>query len=135
MFRGLTSLRQKLCSSSGQIEGAIAGLIFGLLQVQHPGTVLELLDVIKVGLLLALLGWAAVLLIIGVWLRFSVPAIAVPALIAATLIAPLVVYVNNILQLPILATLVGLLIGGVLGAILCWLCRYALGKNVRHVLP
>jgi len=112
-----------ICSLVGAIIGSIAGFFFGMLQSQLVLPVLPMIDVLRMGLLLALVGWLIVLLIVGVWLRYGVKAIALQALINAILTAVLTVFANNLIQKPIFATLIGLLIGILVGYILCWYCR------------
>ncbi|HEY6045033.1 MAG TPA: hypothetical protein VIU65_00435 [Pyrinomonadaceae bacterium] len=112
-----------ICALVGAIIGAIAGFFFGMLQLELALPVLPIIDVLKIGLLLALLGWLVVLLVVGVWLHYGVSAIALQAMINAILTAVLTVYANNIIHQPIFATLIGLLIGILVGFILCWYCR------------
>ncbi len=112
-----------ICSLVGAIIGSIAGFFFGMLQSQLTLPVLPMIDVLRIGLLLALLGWLIALLVVGVWLHYGVAAIALQAFINAILTAILTVYANNLIQQPIIATFIGLVIGILIGYILCWYCR------------
>jgi len=116
--------RLNLCALSGALSGAATGFFFGLLQfhLEAEGLPLSGSEIVVVALLLGLLGWVTVLVVVGVWLRYKMQAIALPALINAVLTSVLTVYVSNVIQLPALASLVGLLIGILVGAIFCWLC-------------
>jgi len=79
-------------------------------------------EVVSTGVILALFGWLVVLLVAGVWLSYGVQSVALPALVNAIFTGVLVVYVNNVIQVPALAALIGLLIGVLVGTALCWLC-------------
>ena len=92
------------------------------MQLAHPGLVLSWADIVKVGILLGLLGWVVVLVVVGMWLRYGVRAIFLAALINAILTSVLAVYANNLIQRPTLASLIGLVVGVLVGAALCWLC-------------
>src|SRR6266436_903657 len=104
-----------ICSLVGAIIGSIAGFFFGMLQSQLTLPVLPMIDVLRIGLLLALLGWLIALLVVGVWLHYGVAAIALQAFINAILTAILTVYANNLIQQPIIATFIGLVIGILIG--------------------
>jgi hypothetical protein len=114
-----------LCSLSGGIAGVIAGFFFSLLLMYLVATATTLPPAVllRVALILALLGWLTLLLIIGLWLRYGMAAIAGQTLINALITSLLTVYVNNLIRLPALAPLIGLLLGILVGFILCRYCR------------
>jgi hypothetical protein len=124
--------RLSLCSLIGAIVGGISGFLFGLLIGQFGTLVLTGNEILRIGLILAVVGWLAVLLIVGVWLRYRISAIFLISLINAVLTAVLTVYFNYLIQQPILATLIGLLIGILVGVILCWFCRRRDNRRLAH---
>jgi hypothetical protein len=119
-----------LCSLIGGIVGAISGFLFGLLLGQFGSLVLTATEIIRIGLLLALFGWLAVLLFVGLWLRYRIATILLPSLIIAVLTAILTIYVNYLIQQPIFATLFGLLLGILIGFIICLFCRRRQGRRL-----
>jgi|SRR5215831_15014230 len=112
-----------ICSLVGAIIGSIAGFLFGMLQSQAGLPIFPMIDVLRIGLLLAILGWLIVLVVVGIWLRYGAPAIALQALVNGILTAVLTVYANNLIRQPVWATIIGLVIGILVGLILCWYCR------------
>ena len=114
--------RLSFCALNGAIVGAIAGFLIGLLQGEHAQP-LAAAEVLGVGVTLGLLGWAFILIVVGMWLHYGSSAVAWPALINALLTAVLTVWVNNLVDLQTIATLIGILIGILVGTVLCRLCR------------
>lgn len=108
-----------LCALAGGIVGAVAGFLFGLVLPLYPPSTLTLPDVLKAGVVLGLAGWLLVLMVIGVWLRYGMAAIAAPALVNALLTGVLTVAFNDLAQLPAAATLIGIVIGIFVGTVLC----------------
>jgi hypothetical protein len=126
----LTIWRRSLCAVSGAIAGGIVGLLVGLFQAAMPG-VIPLADVIRAALILGLFAWLVILLIVGVWLHYGVGAIALSSLVTTFLTSLLTVYLANKIQLPVLATWIGILVGTLVGYALCRLCgepKYAVGR-------
>jgi hypothetical protein len=112
------------CALAGATVGAIAGFFFGLLQSAKPGVTFTASDLALASLLLAATGLLVVLVVFGLWQRYGAGAIFWPALIDALATSFLTVYVNNALKMPLLACPVGLLVGVVVGTVLCALCAY-----------
>ena len=115
--------RVPFCSLAGMLVGSITGTLFGLTLFAHPGASLDLKTLLGIGLLLGLLGFVFVLFFIGVLLRYGIGQIFLPGLVNALITAVITVLVDYVLQVPELAGWVGLLIGLLVGAILCRLCE------------
>lgn len=117
----LTIWWRSLCAASGALVGGMSGLLFGLAQLRSTAPI-SIPDAIQVGILLGLVGWVGLLLLLGIWLHYSVRAIALPALVTSLLSAVLTVVIS--IRFPnVLADLwIGLLIGTLVGAALCALC-------------
>ena len=126
----LTIWRRSLCAVTGAIAGGLVGLIVGLFQSTMPA-VLTMPEILRVTLILGLFAWLAILLIVGVWVRYGAIAIALPSLITTFITAFLTVYLANKLQVPVLAVWLGLIVGTLVGLLLCRLCRmpsYSTGR-------
>jgi acid phosphatase family membrane protein YuiD len=111
------------CSLAGGIAGIITGFIFSLFQVQNPTLVLTLQELLLIAVVLGLVAWLFLLLVIGVWLKYGVGAIALQTFVTALLAAIATVYLNNIIKLPYLAVILGWLVGILIGYLLCLFCR------------
>ena len=81
------------------------------------------------GSILAIVAWIAILVVIGLWLHYGVPAIAWQSLVTSWITAILTVYVCDKVHLALLAVWIGLLIGTLIGALLCRLCKSRLGTT------
>lgn len=129
-----TIWQRSLCAVTGALSGGIAGSFFGLFQAASAAA-LTSHEVIQMGILLALIAWACILVIIGLWLHFGVRAIALPALLTAVLVSIVTVAIANRVHIPFLAVWIGLLVGTIIGALLCRLCgvRYAIGGDSHGV--
>ena len=114
--------RLPFCSLVGALVGVVAGGFLGLTLPAIAPAMLPPLMVLEAGLVLAVGGWIAVIVVFGVWLRYGVAQIWAPAAVNAVLTAVLTVEVNNIVRLPVLAALIGLLVGVLVGLILCRFC-------------
>jgi len=111
------------CSLAGGLAGVITGFVFSLFQVQNPTIVLTLQEVLLIAVVLGLVAWLFLLLVIGVWLKYGVGAIALQTFVTALLTAIATVYLNNIIKLPYLAVILGWLVGILIGYLLCLFCR------------
>lgn len=110
------------CSLTGAIVGLVAGAFMGLTlpAIAPPG--LTLAGIVEAGLMLAVAGWIAAVVILAFWARYGLGQVAAPAALNAVLTAVLTVWLNSIIKLPALATLVGLAVGILVGLLLCRLC-------------
>jgi uncharacterized membrane protein len=121
--------RLGVCPVVGGAAGAIAGGLTGLVQVEHAGD-FSTRDILVLGLLAGAFVWLLALLVIGLWHRYGVRAIFLPALVTSLLSALLAVWVNDLVDRPGFAGLIGLVLGLLVGLLLCWLC----GALVRERL-
>ena len=126
--------RRSLCAASGAICGGLAGTVMGVYQGPPGAAVMTAAQALQVGLVLGFLGWIVLLLVIGAWLHYGASAIALPALVNALLSSVLTVFVCNALNMPFLDVLLGLVIGTLVGWLLCLLCgRWAAVAGLKGV--
>jgi hypothetical protein len=114
--------RLPFCSKIGAIAGAVAGALMGMAMGAIVPGGLTMAGIFEAAGMLAVAGWITVLILVGVWLRYGLAQIWAPAALNALLTALLTVWVNNLVRLPWAATLLGILAGVLVGAILCRLC-------------
>ena len=114
--------RLPFCCLVGAIAGAVAGAFMGLILPAIPPGAVTWAHTVEAGLMLAVAGWIAVLLIVGVWARYGVTQIWAPAAVNTVLTAILTVWVNELVRVAWLATIIGILAGVLVGLILCRLC-------------
>jgi hypothetical protein len=119
----LTIWRRSLCAVTGAIAGAIVGLVMGLYLLQQTPPAIPLPGVFAVGAILGIAAWLAVLIIVGLWQHYGIANIALPSLVTSLITAVLTVLVTSRVQVPVLAVWFGIVIGTLVGALLCWLCR------------
>jgi len=124
--------RLSFCALMGALIGALAGFLFSALMEEHPGYVFTTTELLQIALPLVVVCWLVVLLIVGVWLHYGVAAIAWPLLLNAFLTVLLTLWANNLIQMPVLAGLIGLLIGILVGSILCRFCGRLPDGKVTH---
>jgi hypothetical protein len=113
------------CCHPGAVIGSLVGLMFGMVQLEHPALTFTLLQLVLTGLSLGVTALLLALFLFGVLLRYGVLQIFWAALLNALVTAVLTVWVDAWLGQPVISALVGLLIGVLVGFILCWLCRLA----------
>ena len=119
-----TIWRHNLCAVSGAIAGAFAGTFFGLFLIEAAFPAMTPSDRIIMGLALAFVAWLFLLLVLASWLKYALGAIWLPALANAVITAVLTVFATYALKhFPYLGPSCGLIIGTVIGAILCRFCE------------
>lgn len=124
--------RRSLCAVTGAIVGGFAGLIMQLLQLPLHPPLLTTSEAVKIGLILGLAGWLGMLVVLAAWLHYRLSQIAGPALVNSLLSAALTVFACNIFRYPIIDTVLGLLIGTLVGWLLCLTCgKLTTGQEVR----
>jgi hypothetical protein len=122
-FIGAVFSRLSICSLVGVIAGSFAGFAFAIFEKDHPGLSLSTQQLFAIGLLLGVTGFLLVLYFVGLLLRYGIGPIFWPALVNSLLTALLTVFFAYWLKMPALYAVAGLLIGVVVGALLCRLCR------------
>lgn len=120
---GVPFSRLPFCSRTGAIAGSLAGFLMALFLLENPTMMLNLQQLVMIGILLGITGLLWVLLFFGLLLQYGVGQIFWPAFANALAAAILTVLVAYWLEMPAAAGLVGLLIGILVGALLCWLCH------------
>ncbi len=113
--------RRSLCAVSGAIAGGLAGTVMGLVQADKSFT-LTAAEAFRVGLLLGAAGWVVLLIVIGLWFHYGLAQVAWPALVNTMITCILTVFVCRALHIPYLDTIIGVLIGTLVGYLLCLLC-------------
>ena len=111
------------CSLAGGVAGIITGFVFSLFQVQNPTIVLTIQQILQIAAILGLISWLFLLLVIGVWLKYGIPSIALQTFVTAFLTAFFTVYLSNVINLPYLTVILGWLVGILIGYLLCLFCR------------
>jgi hypothetical protein len=110
------------CSLPGAVVGSFAGFVFGLIENEHPGQVFSAQQLVVIAVAIALVGLLLVLLLFGLILRYGINQIFWPASLNALVTSLAAVFVNWWLKMPAIAGLVGLVVGILVGALLCWFC-------------
>ncbi|PYS99107.1 MAG: hypothetical protein DMF63_13640 [Acidobacteria bacterium] len=111
------------CSLAGGLAGVVTGFVFSLFQIQNPTIILTMPQIVQIAAVLGLVSWLFLLLVIGVWLKYGIKSIALQTFVTAFLTAFFTVYLSNLLNLPYLTVILGLLAGILIGYILCLFCR------------
>lgn len=114
--------RLRFCAKIGAIAGLISGSLFGFYLAQNDAQPETAVNALYIGIYLGLAAWLFILLAVGVWMRYTVRAIAFRGLINSLLTSICTVYLCNIILLPYLCFLIGLLVGIIIGTIFCILC-------------
>ncbi len=110
------------CALCGSIAGGGAGFVFGLTQFGLPTAPIPTHAAIAVGILLGFLAYLGILLFIGVLGNFGVRALLLPALITCLLAGLVTVVVVNRLDAQLFSTLIGWILGAIVGRLLCYSC-------------
>lgn len=120
---GAPFARLPFCSLPGAVAGSFAGFIVTLFMLEHPDLTLSPQEQVLLGLMIGITAWLLILLLYGMILQYGIGAIMWPSLLNALLSALLTVFVNLWLARPPIASVLGLLIGILVGALLCRFCR------------
>lgn len=121
----LEVLQRKLgvCGNAGIAVGAVTGLILSVLGVVEEPLEPSLTETIQIWLILALFGWLALLFIFTIFMRWTISSVAIPALANSTLVTALTIVVTRVTGLFSFAWLIGILMGALVGLLLCILYR------------
>jgi hypothetical protein len=122
MAFGLPIWTRSLCAASGALAGGFTGSVLGLLLSPPNAITLTASEALRAGVILGLVGWVIILLVVGAWLHYGISQIAAPSLVNAMLSAILTVFVCRAVHFPIADTVLGLMVGTLVGWILCQLC-------------
>jgi hypothetical protein len=112
----------RFCAKIGAMIGLIVGTMMSLLLAFQPGVTFPASTLWAICALTGVVALVAVLLIVGVWLHYGAGAIFAPVLVNAAFTTILTVWITYKLQKPYLSALVGLVIGVVVGTLLCRAC-------------
>lgn len=129
---GLLFGKLSFCAVNGALVGALAGFLFGAHLLEHPSHTLTPAEILQVALILMIVCWLVVLVIVGLWLHYGASAIAWPLLLNALLTVVLTVWLNNMIRIPEIAALIGLLAGILVGTVLCRFCGRFPGRTAPH---
>lgn len=109
-----------ICGNTGLIAGITTGLILCFYNLRLGGlAVFNSTEAWQVGLLLTLFCWLEVMFLIVLFLRLRLSSIIVPTFFNCLLVCMLTVFVVSKLNLFFIAWLIGLLIGIMVGYVLC----------------
>lgn len=121
-----------VCALNGALVGALAGFLYGAVLQEHATHMPTTAELLQMVALLTITCWLVVLLIVGLWLHYGASAIAWPLLLNAFVTVLLTVWINNLVRLPDIAGLIGLLVGILVGFVLCRFCgRLPNGKSTH----
>jgi len=114
--------RLPICAQAGALMGVIAGFTLALVQLAqdfNPTTT----ELTGAALLITAFIWVVALFLVGVVMHFAIRQSALPTLVNALLASFATVAASQGINVPGLITVAGLIIGALVGAILCALCR------------
>ena len=109
-----------VCGIAGVIAGSFAGLMLTLLDLLYEQALsLTQVERLPVSLLLTLAAWLVALFAFVCLAHYRLAAIAIPTFLIALLVCFLPVHLTHVLGLYGLAWLVGLVVGLLVGMLLC----------------
>lgn len=114
---------QNPCAAAGAIAGGFAGLMTALLQIMH-GTVPALTPSStfwRAVILLTLVAVLIVLFLMGVLLRYGIGNIVLQSIVTCFFSVLLTVWLLEKINVPVIAVPLGIVIGTIVGWILCYL--------------
>ena len=121
-----------VCALNGALVGALAGFLYGAVLEEHATHIPTTAELLQMVALLTITCWLVVLLIVGLWLHYGASAIALPLLLNAFVTVLLTVWINNQILIPEIAGLIGLLVGILVGFVLCRFCGRLPKGNSTH---
>lgn len=112
--------RLAICTLTGFLVGGLAGLMLLLLYINENGVLLLTAEeVLKISLMLAIFCWLVIVFFYCLIARYTFSSVAVPALINSFITVLLTTFSVNKFQFYLIAWFVGMLIGLMVGALLC----------------
>lgn len=116
------------CGVAGVIVGAVSGMLLTILYWMHGGALtLTTTEVLYVGLVLAAFGWIVLIFVLVALVRSTFSSVAMPSLVNALLVSLLTTFVSYRAGVLEWAWLIGILIGALVGYLLCTLYRQLTG--------
>ena len=113
-----------ICGNTGLIVGLVSGLLLSFLNIKLNLTLhLTNDEVFKVALMLGLFCWLLILFLLVVFIRLRLGEILVPSLFNSLLVGFLTVFLVNKFSLYYIAGLIGMLIGIIVGFLLCQISK------------
>ncbi len=117
------SKRLRPCELNGMLIGVFCGMLFSLvwLTANVSGSVSYPLW-LYLALVLAVFCWCWLLVMLSMWLQYQAGPLLLPLAINCLLTSVLTIYVCNLVGVPTLFFLLGLVVGYLVGRLLCRLC-------------
>jgi len=112
-----------VCGNAGVAVGVMSGFMLTIVDVIEGPLALTNAEAVRVWLLLGAFGWLALLFIFTVFARWTASSVALPALVSSALVTALIVLVVRVTGLYLLAWMIGILAGMLVGSILCTLYK------------
>ncbi len=110
-----------LCSLVGYIVGALAGLLLTIQGLKHGGLSLNSKEVFYITIVLTVFTFFVMLIILGAFVRMRVSSFAVGVFLNCFFTCFLIVLLVNGSEIYIIAWLIGMIVGIIVGSSLCWL--------------
>lgn len=116
------------CGVAGVIVGAVAGMLLTLLYWMHGGALtLTTTELWYAALVLAAFGWIVLIFVLVALVRSTFTSVAIPSLVNALLVAVLTTFISYRAGALEWAWLIGMLVGALVGYLLCTLYRQLTG--------
>lgn len=117
------------CGNAGIIVGAIVGGLLSLLDLLHGPLNVAGADFWRLWIALSLFGWLALLFILAGLVRLTLSSVALPALVNSALVTFLTLWICRAIPAWGWAVPIGILIGMLIGVLLCGLYRNLLERR------
>jgi hypothetical protein len=117
------------CGHAGLIVGMIVGGLLGIHDLVEGGIDIATSDLLAYWLLLSLFGWVVLLAIFTLFVRWTLSSVIVPTAINTLLVTGLTLLIVVAAHLYVIAFFVGLLVGLIVGALLCQIGRWLKGAR------
>jgi hypothetical protein len=114
------------CSLPGSVAGSLAGLLMSTFELARPSGPLSAQQLVIVALLITIPALLLVLFLFGL-LHYRVGQILPAATLNALITTMLVVFLVHWLNMPAVGGILGLVIGVLVGALLCLFCKLGVG--------
>lgn len=116
------------CGVAGVIVGAVVGMLLTILYYMHGGALtLTTADLLYVVLVLAVFGWIVLIFVLVALVRSTFSSVAIPSMVNALLVSLLTTSISYRASALEWAWLIGILVGALIGYLLCTLYRQLTG--------